>query len=136
MRILQAIPILTIDDLDSTLNTYALATGMHDIMNHGWIATLAPEGSDSSVQISLITEEASAPIKPAVSIEVDNVDEEYKTAMGLAWRLSTNSGMRSGVFGVFSSETPPATSSMCCHISRLMRPHHMIPFHSTPRRSV
>ena len=81
MRVLRAMPLLTVDDLDATLNAYAIVTGMYVIMNHGWIATLAPGDGDSSVQFSLITKDASAPVNPAASIEVDNVDA-YEIAVG------------------------------------------------------
>lgn len=65
--------LLTVTDLDSAVATHARVTGMEVIMNHGWIATLATRG-DRSVQISLITQDPTGPVNPAVSIEVDDLD--------------------------------------------------------------
>ena len=47
-------PLLTVSDLDSAVEAHVRVTGMEVIMNHGWIATLAPP-TDHSVQISLIS---------------------------------------------------------------------------------
>lgn len=77
MHILRVMPLLTVDDLDAAVDAYVRTTGMAVIMNHGWIATLAPPG-DRSMQLSLITRDATAPVNPSVSIEVDDVDAAYE----------------------------------------------------------
>ncbi len=56
MSALRAMPLLTVSDLDSAVEAHIRVTGMEVIMNHGWIATLAPP-ADHSVQVSLITKD-------------------------------------------------------------------------------
>ena len=53
---------------------------------HGWIATLSPPG-DRSIQISLIASDPTAPVNPAVSIEVDDVDDAYQIARENGWEI-------------------------------------------------
>ena len=76
MNVLRVMPLLSVSDLDAAVETYVRTTGMEVIMNHGWIATLAPPG-DRSIQLSLITRDATAPVNPSTSIEVDDVNAAY-----------------------------------------------------------
>ena len=49
-------------------------------MDQGWIMTLAdPEAGGQ--QLSLMTHDATAPVVPAVSVEVDDVDAAYQAAL-------------------------------------------------------
>ena len=48
-------------------------------MNHGWIVTLADESGDQ--QISLMTADQTASVNPSASIEVDDLDASYATAL-------------------------------------------------------
>ncbi|AXB47894.1 VOC family protein [Amycolatopsis albispora] len=50
--------------------------GLEEVMNHGWIMTLAPPGNPGA-QLSFITADQTAPVNPDVSIEVDDVDAAY-----------------------------------------------------------
>ncbi|MEU9210911.1 VOC family protein [Streptomyces sp. NPDC048415] len=50
--------------------------GFEEVMNHGWIVTLASAGNPA-VQVSLMTEDATAPVAPDMSIEVEDVDAAY-----------------------------------------------------------
>ncbi|WP_306856077.1 VOC family protein [Amycolatopsis roodepoortensis] len=53
--------------------------GFEVVMDHGWIVTLAdPERPE--VQLSLMTHDETAPVVPAVSIQVDDVDAAYEEA--------------------------------------------------------
>jgi len=47
-------------------------------MNHGWILTLA---DDDGRQISLVTNDLTAPVNPDVSVEVDDVDRAHTAAV-------------------------------------------------------
>ncbi len=47
-------------------------------MDLGWIVTLADPGG--SGQVSLFTHDATAPVVPAMSVEVDDVDAAYAAA--------------------------------------------------------
>ncbi|KZF11424.1 MULTISPECIES: VOC family protein [unclassified Rhodococcus (in: high G+C Gram-positive bacteria)] len=80
MDVLRAMPLLTVTDLDAALDKYVQVTGMEVVMNHGWIATLAPAG-DGAAQLSLITTDPTGPVNPSASIEVDDVDAAYRAAM-------------------------------------------------------
>ncbi|MFI0967519.1 VOC family protein [Streptomyces sp. NPDC021080] len=73
MSALRAMPLLTVSDLDSAVEAHVRVTGMEVIMNHGWIATLAPP-TDHSVQVSLITKDPTGPVNPAASLEVEDLE--------------------------------------------------------------
>ncbi|MFD4947336.1 VOC family protein [Streptomyces sp. NPDC058409] len=53
--------------------------GLQEVMNHGWIMTLASP-SRPSAQISIMEADATAPVTPDMSMEVEDVDAAY-TAM-------------------------------------------------------
>ncbi|WP_067458009.1 VOC family protein [Actinomadura macra] len=50
--------------------------GLEEVMNHGWIVTLASPSSPAA-QISFMTSDKTAPVNPDLSIEVDDVDAVY-----------------------------------------------------------
>ncbi|MER5363496.1 VOC family protein [Streptomyces sp. NPDC002785] len=50
--------------------------GLQEIMNHGWIMTLASP-SHPSAQISVMKADATAPVTPDMSMEVEDVDAAY-----------------------------------------------------------
>ncbi|MCK7622432.1 VOC family protein [Streptomyces sp. RS10V-4] len=50
--------------------------GFEEVMNHGWIMTLASPSS-SSAQISFMAGDKTAPVTPDLSVEVDDVDAAY-----------------------------------------------------------
>ncbi|MEU6483491.1 VOC family protein [Streptomyces sp. NPDC046887] len=52
--------------------------GFEEVMNHGWIMTLAPPGAPTA-QISFMTADQAAPVTPDLSVEVDDVDTAYAT---------------------------------------------------------
>ncbi|OLZ72096.1 glyoxalase [Streptomyces sp. IMTB 2501] len=52
--------------------------GLEEVMNHGWIVTLASPGNPA-VQLSVMTEDRTAPVAPDLSIEVEDVDAAYAT---------------------------------------------------------
>jgi catechol 2,3-dioxygenase-like lactoylglutathione lyase family enzyme len=62
-------PILTVSDLDAAREAYVRIFGLREVMNHGWIVTLADD--ELRHQVSLMTKDATAPVNPNVSIEVD-----------------------------------------------------------------
>lgn len=73
------VPILTVPDIASAATAYTQTLGLAEVMNHGWIVTLAdPEHHH---QVSLMTKDATAPVNPTVSIEVDDVDAAYQAAV-------------------------------------------------------
>ncbi|CAL9512096.1 hypothetical protein SUDANB58_03674 [Streptomyces sp. enrichment culture] len=55
--------------------------GFEEVMNHGWITTLASPSSPSA-QISFMTSDRTAPVTPDMSVEVDDVDAAYAAMRG------------------------------------------------------
>jgi uncharacterized glyoxalase superfamily protein PhnB len=51
--------------------------GLEEVMNHGWIMTLASPSSPTA-QISVMTSDKTAPVTPDVSVEVDDVDAAHR----------------------------------------------------------
>ena len=78
MQVLRVVPVVTVDDVAVASSAYAAVLGLIEVMNHGWICTLAePDGRH---QLSLMTIDATAPLNPAVSVEVDDPDQAYANA--------------------------------------------------------
>ncbi|MEU9298347.1 VOC family protein [Streptomyces sp. NPDC048266] len=50
--------------------------GFEEVMNHGWIMTLASPSSPAA-QISFMASDKTAPVTPDMSVEVDDVDAAY-----------------------------------------------------------
>ncbi|MYR41913.1 VOC family protein [Streptomyces sp. SID5910] len=50
--------------------------GFEEVMDMGWVSTLASP-SNPTAQISLLTEERTAPVVPDFSVEVEDVDAVY-----------------------------------------------------------
>ncbi|GHF38399.1 glyoxalase [Streptomyces griseosporeus] len=50
--------------------------GFEEVMNLGWIMTLASPSSPAS-QVSVMTGDKTAPVVPDMSVEVDDVDSAY-----------------------------------------------------------
>jgi predicted enzyme related to lactoylglutathione lyase len=78
-RVRRVVPILTVPDIASAATIYMQTLGLVEVMNHGWIVTLADR--ERRHQVSLMTKDATAPVNPAVSIEVDDVDAVYQAVV-------------------------------------------------------
>ncbi|GFG54114.1 glyoxalase [Mycolicibacterium agri] len=72
-------PVLTVPDVDAARGAFVDVLGLREVMNLGWIATFADD--DLRHQVSLMTKDATAPVNPNVSIEVDDVDSAYRAAV-------------------------------------------------------
>ena len=58
---------------------YAQVLGLEIVMDQGWVVTFAaPE--NPSAQITVMRGDATAPVQPDVSIEVDDVDAAHRAA--------------------------------------------------------
>jgi uncharacterized glyoxalase superfamily protein PhnB len=55
-------------------------------MDQGWIVTFA-DPDNPGAQISLMREDATAPVLPDASIEVDDVDSAYAAAQRLSYEI-------------------------------------------------
>jgi catechol 2,3-dioxygenase-like lactoylglutathione lyase family enzyme len=79
MTVNRVMPVLTVSDVEATRDAYLGVLGLREVMNLGWIVTLADDGLRH--QVSLMTRDATAPVNPMVSIEVDDVDAAYQAAV-------------------------------------------------------
>jgi predicted enzyme related to lactoylglutathione lyase len=65
---------------------YESLFGFESVMDHGWIVTLAAPGNPET-QITLIRQDATAPVNPDLSIEVDDVDQAYAAAQQMGCEI-------------------------------------------------
>jgi len=74
----RAVPVLTVRDLAGSTRSLADSLGLDVLMDHGWIVTL---GSSGAAQLSLMVRDATAPVNPVASLEVDDVDAAHEGAV-------------------------------------------------------
>jgi catechol 2,3-dioxygenase-like lactoylglutathione lyase family enzyme len=79
MTVMRVVPDLSTRDLEASRRFYAQVLGLVEVMDMGWIVTLAEP--DLSGQVSLMTHEATGPVVPTMSIEVDDVDAAHTAAL-------------------------------------------------------
>jgi catechol 2,3-dioxygenase-like lactoylglutathione lyase family enzyme len=89
MAISRVVPDLKRTSLEDAKAFYTNVLGMQVVMDLGWIVTLA-DPQRPNVQLSLMTHDASAPVVPAVSIQVDDVDASYEAARAAGSKSCTN----------------------------------------------
>ena len=77
MAVTRIVPDLKSHSLAEATAFYVDVLGLEVVMNMSWIVTLAAPGNPK-LQISLMTEDATAPVVPVASIEVDDVDAAYQ----------------------------------------------------------
>ena len=65
---------------------YGEVLGLEVVMDMGWIVTFADPGNPAA-QISLMREDASAPVVPDASVEVDDVDAAHAAAQRLGCEI-------------------------------------------------
>jgi catechol 2,3-dioxygenase-like lactoylglutathione lyase family enzyme len=85
MTVRRVMPILTVPDLDAARDAYVRVLGLREVMNLGWVVTLADD--ELRHQVSLMTRDATAPVNPNVSIEVDDVDAAYQAAVAAGFEI-------------------------------------------------
>lgn len=86
MTVRRIVPDLHADDPGAGRAFYADVLGLEVVMDHGWIVTYAPPGNPTA-QLSVMREDASAPVAPDVSIEVDDVDAAHADAVRLGYEI-------------------------------------------------
>ncbi|MDT0381591.1 VOC family protein [Streptomyces sp. DSM 42041] len=72
MAVRRVMPVLQSDATEENSAFYAIL-GMEEVMNLGWITTLASP-STPAAQVSVMTADRTAPVTPHMSVEVDDVD--------------------------------------------------------------
>lgn len=73
MGVLRVVTDLASGSLGAAAAFYGQVLGLQPVMDHGWIVTLA-DPDHPAVQLSLMTQDATAPVVPNVSVEVDDVN--------------------------------------------------------------
>jgi catechol 2,3-dioxygenase-like lactoylglutathione lyase family enzyme len=79
MAVRRVVPDLKSESLEKAKAFYTHVLGLEVVMDHGWIVTLA-DPQRPEVQLSIMTHDATAPVVPVASIQVDDVDASYKAA--------------------------------------------------------
>lgn len=79
MKVLRIVPNVAAADIEATKAFYRDLFDLDIIMDLGWIATLAPSAT-MTAQLSVASEGGSGTPVPAISIEVDDVEEAYARA--------------------------------------------------------
>ncbi|MEU9357659.1 VOC family protein [Streptomyces sp. NPDC048301] len=75
MSVRRVVPNIRSQELSRSREFYG-RLGLEEVMNHGWIMTLASPSSPAA-QVSVMTHDRTAPVTPDLSIEVDDVDAAY-----------------------------------------------------------
>jgi catechol 2,3-dioxygenase-like lactoylglutathione lyase family enzyme len=86
MSVRRIVPDLHAIDAGAGRAFYVDVLGLEVAMDLGWIVTYASPGV-SHAQISVMSEDASAPVRPDVSIEVDDVDAVHASAQRLGYEV-------------------------------------------------
>ena len=79
MAVRRVVPDLQSRSMVDAKAFYTGVLGLRVVMDHGWIVTLA-DPQRPEVQVSLMTHDATAPVVPVASIQVDDVDAAYRAA--------------------------------------------------------
>lgn len=74
-RIVPNIQVASEESMRTSRDFYGLL-GFEKVMDMGWVTTLASPANPTA-QISLFTEERTAPVVPDLSVEVEDVDAVY-----------------------------------------------------------
>lgn len=72
MTVRRVVPNVQSEAVPESREFYGLL-GFEEVMNHGWIMTLASPSSPAA-QISFMAADKTAPVTPDLSVEVDDVD--------------------------------------------------------------
>jgi hypothetical protein len=73
MSIRRVVPNIASDKLDESREFYAGLLGFQVAMDMGWIMTLVSP-SNPAAQLSILRQDASAPVVPQITVEVADVD--------------------------------------------------------------
>jgi catechol 2,3-dioxygenase-like lactoylglutathione lyase family enzyme len=86
MTVRRIVANLAAEDPAPTRDFYARLLDLEVVMDHGWIVTLAAQGT-ARPQLSIAREGGSGTPVPALSIEVDDVDEIHRRARSQACEI-------------------------------------------------
>jgi catechol 2,3-dioxygenase-like lactoylglutathione lyase family enzyme len=80
MGVRRVVPDLSSTSLEAAKGFCGDLLGLRPVMDHGWIVTLA-DPERPGAQISLMTHDATAPVIPDVSVQVNDVDACHAAAV-------------------------------------------------------
>jgi catechol 2,3-dioxygenase-like lactoylglutathione lyase family enzyme len=80
MPVRRIVPDLHASDVAASRELYVDVLGLDVAMDLGWVVTYAAPGSPKT-QITVMADDATAELQPAVSIEVDDVDAVHAEAV-------------------------------------------------------
>jgi catechol 2,3-dioxygenase-like lactoylglutathione lyase family enzyme len=80
MSISRVVPNIASDQPDACRDFYAGLLGFQVAMDLGWILTLVSPNNPTA-QVSILREDASAPVVPQITVEVADVDVVYGEAV-------------------------------------------------------
>jgi catechol 2,3-dioxygenase-like lactoylglutathione lyase family enzyme len=80
MSIRRVVPNIASDKLDACRDFYAGLLGFQVAMDMGWIMTFVSP-SNPTAQVSVLREDASAPVVPQITVEVADVDAVHVEAV-------------------------------------------------------
>jgi catechol 2,3-dioxygenase-like lactoylglutathione lyase family enzyme len=80
MSIRRAVPNIASDKLDACRDFYTGLLGFQVAMDMGWIMTFVSP-SNPTAQVSVLREDATAPVVPQISVEVADVDAIHAEAV-------------------------------------------------------
>ena len=80
IKVPSTVPDLASRSPQAAKDFYGDVFGLQPVMDHGWIITSA-DPERPGVQISLMTHDATAPVVPEASIQVDDVDACHAVAV-------------------------------------------------------
>ncbi|MGW2858464.1 VOC family protein [Streptomyces sp. NPDC001205] len=75
MAVRRVVPNIQSESVRENKEFYGLL-GFEEVMNHGWIMTLASPSSPGA-QVSFMADDKTAPLTPDLSVEVDDVDAAH-----------------------------------------------------------
>lgn len=87
MAVRRIVSNLQVSDPEDARRFYADLLGLEIVMDHGWIVTFAAKSGSAMPQVSFATEGGSGTPVPALSIEVDDVDEIYRRAKDAGFEI-------------------------------------------------
>jgi catechol 2,3-dioxygenase-like lactoylglutathione lyase family enzyme len=86
MPVRRIVPDLEASDVAASRELYVDVLGLEVAMDLGWVVTYAVPGSPKT-QLTVVTEDATAEVRPAVSIEVDDVDAVHAEAVRRGYEI-------------------------------------------------
>jgi predicted enzyme related to lactoylglutathione lyase len=86
MHIRRCVPDLPVEDTNRAKEFYVDVLGLEIGMDMGWIVTFSSSNNETA-QIIVMANDETAPMRPNVTIEVEDVDAVYREAEGRGYEI-------------------------------------------------